>query len=664
MPIVKRRACVTCTNAKCKCSPQSDNLCQRCARLGKQCVYLDLPERKRRRRNDDGGDGRVAALESRVEELVAQLEAVRNGAAQHVPASSSATDATTPSTSTGALSGTDALRSSGPATEEEPELEDPSSEGYHGREPPTTSVLEGLPDIVDRGFLSVSESETLVAQFKSRFVWTFPFVVLDPSLSVADLRKGEPLLFLAIISATIASAHPIRKLLADEIMQHVTSRIVASSERNLGLVRALLVLCAWYRYPAQKGNVQLVLLVTLCVTIVHDLGLHRLSGRLTTDQQRALLGTFWATSSLPRIMNRPSSMAYSKKIEECCNNMATSVEYPSDRCIRPFILTQSFINSIDSSYSELAESAYEESLVRIIVGAKLRQFESLKTTLEEELSECPEPLTSIFTCNMHFINISMRSMALGDEHACYHNRHAATPSPSLEAFKASAYRSSLLWHLLRHSKALIQAYIAIPDAQLPEVTVFTLSQLCACLVILPRSVSVLLKLLTAKQQQQQQQHGRSWPVQGEALDEARAIVNEADFLTLVVRLYEKLRVLIVGLTMQEKGLDVAGTLCCHMNVLASWYAPRVQAILGVDLVDKYLLASITAHVAAVVDDINAAGGTAINTSIPPLLHQSAEGVSAYVQQGYPGPYTGAENGNNLFSDEMWASVLDGFTNFV
>jgi hypothetical protein len=53
MPIVKRRACVTCTNAKCKCSPQSDNLCQRCARLGKQCVYLDLPQRKRKRKDDE-----------------------------------------------------------------------------------------------------------------------------------------------------------------------------------------------------------------------------------------------------------------------------------------------------------------------------------------------------------------------------------------------------------------------------------------------------------------------------------------------------------------------------------------------------------------------------------------------------------------------------------
>lgn len=272
---------------------------------------------------------------------------------------------------------------------------------------------------------------------------------------------------------------------------------------------------------------------------------------------------------------------------------------------------------------------------------------------------------SIHTCNMHYIDIAVRSMAVGDEHACYQNRHAAVQSSAFEAFKVSAYRSSLLWHLVRYCKALIQAYIEIPDAELPQITVFTLTQICASLVILPRSVSFLLKLITTKQGNSV----RTWPVRGETLDEARAVVDEADFLNLVVRLYEKLRVLIIGLTPQEKGLDVAGTLCCHMNVLASWYAPRVQAILGVDLVDKYPLTSITPHPDAVVDGVNAAntansGGSAA-ASIPPVVDQSTERAgSTYMQQGWVGAYTGTEDGLNLFSDEMWASVLDSFTNFV
>lgn len=75
--------------------------------------------------------------------------------------------------------------------------------------------------------------------------------------------------------------------------------------------------------------------------------------------------------------------------------MAASTEYPSDRYIRPYILTQSFINTIDVNYGELGDAAYEESLVRIMIGAKLREFESLKATLDEELSKCPNPLSML-----------------------------------------------------------------------------------------------------------------------------------------------------------------------------------------------------------------------------------------------------------------------------
>ncbi|KAL6817874.1 hypothetical protein J3E69DRAFT_343942 [Trichoderma sp. SZMC 28015] len=653
---IKRRACVTCTKAKCKCLPQTDNLCQRCARLGKQCVYLDLPERKRKRKDDDS---RVGVLESKIEELTAQLVAFRNGVSNHNGTASSSTIGTTSSTEPSSV--TDSVPEGSYGDAEPLDADEPEPEGYHGREPPTTSVLEGISDIVDRGFLSIHEAETYVAQFKSRFVWNFPFVVLPPSQTADMLRKQEPLLFLAVIAATIPSAHAIRKLLADEIMQHITSRIVASSERNLGLLRALLVLCAWYRYPSQRGNVQLVLLLDLCVNMVHDLRLHRLKGELTTDQQRALLGTYWAATCLPRTIDRPTAMRRNKKIDECCQNMATSTEYPSDRCIRSLILTQSFICSVDSSYKEFAElgadaSSQEESFIKLMVGANLRHFESLKATLETELSKCPNSVTNIFHCNIHYINIAIRDLALDDEYISYQSRHGLTNSRSAQSFKTSAFRCSLLWHLLRHTKALINAYIDIPDDELPQVTIFTMAQICASLVILPRSVSALLKLIVGK-------HPRA-SIPDDVLNEAKAVVDEADYLNLVVRLYDRLRLLIVGLSGQEKGLDVIGTLCCHMSVLASWYAPRVKGILGIDLVSKSPLAAMTPPSIAISDIIAANANANAATLMQQAASQNVDGlVSVGEQQQVFSSYTSTEDGSYLFSDELWSTVLESFSSF-
>ncbi|KAK1251772.1 hypothetical protein MKX07_007251 [Trichoderma sp. CBMAI-0711] len=642
---IKRRACVTCTKAKAKCEPRTDNLCHRCARLGKQCVYLDLPERKRKRKDEDS---RVDALEGRIEELTAQLRAIRSGQST-VTTSSVSQDETTTTTTTNSSSSLHQSTLHDPADGNQDPL-DADSDCYHGRPPPTTSILEGIPDIVDRGFLTTTEAEALVTRFKSSFVPNFPFVTLPTSQSAHHLRQHEPLLFLAVAAAVIPSAHPIRKLLADETMQHVTSRIVAGSERNLGLLRALLVLCAWYRYPAQKGNVQLVLLLDLCVTMAYDLRLHRKRGGLTMDEQRTLLGTYWVSTI----------------------------------CIRPMILTQSFISAVDASFKGLEDeedgALQQESFVRVMVGANLRPFDALKATLDEELSKCPDYTANIFRCTMHYINMVIRDTALHDESLTQQPPSSTNPS----SFATSPFRASLLWHLLRHSKALINAYVAIPDAQLPQITVFTLAQLCASLVILPRAVSALLKLVVSNHS-----HNNHYPansssssssssslssaaanqvkVRGDGLSEAQAVIDEADYINVVARLYDKLKVLLEGLSAQEKGLDVAGTLCCHMGILASWYAPRVKAILGVDLVGRNPLADMTPPPPP------AAGRDDVVTAVAPAMqHVPGQhlggGELLDEQRGYyvPGAYYyagGTEEGGYLFNDEMWSSVLENLTGF-
>lgn len=171
-------------------------------------------------------------------------------------------------------------------------LLDAAKDPSHGPNPPTSSVLAGQPSLVDRGLLSPAEAERMLTIFKADFAAKFPFVLIPRGQTADQLRVQEPFLFLCVVAATMGSAHPLRKIAAEEIMNHVTSRIVARSERNLELLRGLLVHCAWYTYPAEKYHPRLLLLIQLCVAILHDLGLHRRSG-LGVDEQRALLGTYW-----------------------------------------------------------------------------------------------------------------------------------------------------------------------------------------------------------------------------------------------------------------------------------------------------------------------------------------------------------------------------------
>lgn len=174
-------------------------------------------------------------------------------------------------------------------------LLDAAQDPSHGPDISTSSVLAGQPSIVDRGLLSETEAERLVKVFQLDFVPKFPFVLIDNSETVAHFRQKEPFLFLCVVAATMGSSHPLRKVVADEIMKHVTLRIVAGSERNFELVRGLLVHCAGYTYPAEKRHPRLLLLIQLCVSVLDDLELQR-KPNLNPDEQRAILGSYWLSA--------------------------------------------------------------------------------------------------------------------------------------------------------------------------------------------------------------------------------------------------------------------------------------------------------------------------------------------------------------------------------
>lgn len=281
---VKRRACTACTIAKSKCTPQTASICQRCARLHKRCRYLEVSQVKRRNKNRSSQNlpgalaepERVEILENRITQLVGQVELLARQHGQTIPPGQSDQSA--------ASQGAGDLHASG--------LTSPLNDDSHGVEVSTVSALVDEPSILDRGLLNTAQAETMVDAFRASFVQKFPFVVIPRGIRASRLVKQEPFLSLCIFSATLGRAHNLRKTIADEVMKHITVRIIASSERNMELLRGLLVYTAWYSFPAQKNHPQLLLLMQLCISMLQDLGLHT-KADLSTDEQRALLGTYW-----------------------------------------------------------------------------------------------------------------------------------------------------------------------------------------------------------------------------------------------------------------------------------------------------------------------------------------------------------------------------------
>ncbi|KAF9888507.1 hypothetical protein FE257_008614 [Aspergillus nanangensis] len=533
---VKRRACVACTVAKVKCTPQAVNRCQRCARLDRSCTYLDLPQTKRKHK---AAPSRVEVLENKVDQLMSQLADLtrQNGQPSPDPSNSLTNDL-------------GSSRVPEPDSTDIAALLDAAKDPSHGLDPPTSSALEGQPSIVDRGLLSAAEAERLVTTFKLDLVPKFPFVLIAPSETVAIIRDRQPFVFLCVVAAAMGSAHPLRKAVTEEIMKHVTSRVVARSERNLELLRGLLVHSAWYSYPAERYHPRLLLLIQLCVSILYDLGLHK-KLRLNVDEQRALLGTYWLSIGVCGTLGWPFTMKYDMRTHGYIESIA-STEHPSDRWIAPFIHLQSFLVTMDEVYDSMQASG-GRALVQITRSSLQRQFDTVRARVENCFSVCPSSTANAIRTEIKYVEMRLEELSLREE--------LWIEEP------ASAVRMTMLIRLIQQSKELIQTIRNLPVSEIAQMTITTSAHLCAAVGYIPTAVLTLLNLITG-------------PTDLVMEAQVQAVVDVVEYPNLVTELANALDTKFEGMSAADKETDIVGSLCIKMRLLARCYPHQIRAIVG------------------------------------------------------------------------------------
>ncbi|EED20847.1 conserved hypothetical protein [Talaromyces stipitatus ATCC 10500] len=538
VPSVKRRACMACTTAKAKCTPHSVNMCQRCARLGKSCTYLDISQTKRKYRTSPS---RVGLLEKKVEQLTSQLAVLARQNGQTLP------DTFTPLTNNDLHLSRDYEADSTDIAALLDAAKDPS----HGINPPTSSVFEGQPSIVDRGLMSEAEAERLVTTYRLDFVYRFPFVLLASGETAARLRAREPFLFLCVVGAAMSTAHPLRKTVAEEIMKHVTLRVVARSERNLELLRGLLVHSAWYSYPAERYHPRLLLLIEFCVSILYDLRLHRKPG-LNPDEQRALLGMYWLSNGLSGSLGRPSIMKHDARIDDCVATLG-SIGHLSDRCITSFIHLQSFLTTMDQVYASIHASG-GRALVQVTRGSLQRQFDSMRVYVEKDLSNCPPSTDNAMRIEMKYAEMRLEELSLRDE--------------LWISELTSAVRTTMLMGIIQRSKELMYMIKNLPEPEMNHMTITTSARLCAAIGYMPKAVSTLLNLISTGSADSTMEA------------QVQAVVDVAEYPNLVTELANALETKFEGMSAADKEADIVGSICSKMRLLARCYPYQIRVIVG------------------------------------------------------------------------------------
>ncbi|PYI21327.1 hypothetical protein BO99DRAFT_328277 [Aspergillus violaceofuscus CBS 115571] len=262
------------------------------------------------------------------------------------------------------------------------EMPSPSTVSNTSSQP--SAIPEPLNSFITRGFLSITEGEELLLKFRTDLMPLFPFVIV-PETSFVELGKQSPFLLQCVITACLEHKPDLQQKLELEARAVISTRIVMNMERDMDLLRGLLVHIAWYHYHWRVYHTQVYMLLQMAMAIVVDLGLDRCDNfRMqrnypseketeepakgqafyqTPDGQRAFLGCYYLCSKAS-IFRRQLVMKHTDWVDYCANSLGQRAEYPTDQSLKALIEIQSLARRSELEVEDPTRAMSKDELFR------------------------------------------------------------------------------------------------------------------------------------------------------------------------------------------------------------------------------------------------------------------------------------------------------------
>ncbi|KAF5555876.1 cercosporin resistance protein [Fusarium mexicanum] len=473
---VRRRACVNCTSVKSKCLPFSSDECQRCNRLGKRCTYLNVVEK----RKSPTSSSRTRLLEQRLSRVLALL----GNQAQGTPMSGFVAQLAAEDLNMNVLNG----NSSGQL---------PLSLGL---------TLQGTLDIVDRGFLSLAEAQSLLDNYRSKAVQHFPFVPISSEITVSDLRSAKPFLFMCVMATMKFDNCSIQHQIGEEIRNQAHQRVLMQSESTLEILQGLLIYLAWYQYFfISYEKQQIVPIAQLCISLVQNLGLdqnpdnmrrkvdlgpdetaHGRKAARSAEQLRALLGTYCTASWVSIKFRTRSALPYTGYIKQSWELLLANAEYPSDLMIPHFVRISELCRRICDAfgYDDLENSGMRGEFVSAMA---LQTLNNESTLLKASI---PPDLQNNLAIKMevYLLDTLLGEVSLHDDF--WDNTSTSNVFRTNNPSSSTSARVSILFDLIRSCKSLNDAIISYQDGELWYITFYTTAKICRSLLCLSNASKI------------------------------------------------------------------------------------------------------------------------------------------------------------------------------
>ncbi|KAL5374714.1 hypothetical protein DPSP01_011732 [Paraphaeosphaeria sporulosa] len=480
----KRKACQSCTKAKAKCSPFEDRLdiCYRCQRLKKECVF-DETVRKRGPKNRS----RVKQLEQRVDTLI---DLLANGQTAALPVSSSASPIPRE---------IDLPLTTPPESSADPDGHSENAHPQYGtpaRSPENIPYVQTEPsciayDPVEAGLLDDCMAESLLQEFRHSYTSAFPFVIVPPSIDGKALRQSHPFLFHAILTVTAHRQVDLQLILAAKLKEQISLRVINHSHKSLELLQGVLLYTAWYHFYYDPIKQQLAVMLQLCVAMLQDLGFSKnprnakkkitmgdtganLYSVRSLAEKRAFLGTYYLAANFAQSWRRPTTLTHTRYMDQCCQHLMDCQEYATDTIITPLVQLSTLICRVQDyfSYYDIENADVKgEALVQLSVA-----------NFDRELARITDSFPQTLIQNNPTLSLTIRLVNLWIYESAVHDSLWVGPN-GVPTTRLSSNRLKTLYRCLNAVQSYTKTLITVKNTSLHHLSFPSWSSWCyACII--------------------------------------------------------------------------------------------------------------------------------------------------------------------------------------
>jgi len=389
---------------------------------------------------------------------------------------------------------------------------------------------EELPDLVDRGIITMAQAGELFRRYTDQMSPHLPAVVFPPDMTAAELRETKPILFHAVMAAASSEIPSIQKVLTKELMQVFAEKVIVIGQKSLELVQALHVAVIWYWPPEHFEELKFYQLVHVSAIMAIDIGLGRKKQAkggfrkhipqgwgdhplkknappdpTTIEARRTWLACYFLATNTAMALHRPNLIRWTPFMGECVTALESSPEAArTDKYFCHLIFTHKLAEEVGvllsmddpTSTPNLADSRTQYALK----GFE-REFERYSSSLPPEMMQRMTPPFACFgvtglmrwfvaslQMSFHVLNLYMHEIATHNDFQDDIKQMPSTADPFREAFSSDAPLTpahiNAIAACLAAIDGIFEVFVSLDPADIRCLPVFNFVRVAYAVVVL------------------------------------------------------------------------------------------------------------------------------------------------------------------------------------